>query len=265
LYTEETLSLEAYRPLFLKALKARSRLGRPEAEDEAVPAPPRPDRGHDTTRLGLGAGTQDGLGFANLRYRAAYHGFLDPDTGYQRGAHLEFMSFDLRYYWDEQDVQLERLDVFSVLSVSPRDRLMKPMSWRAVFGTAQRDLEKGDDFPVARVEVGFGLGYALGQRGLAYVLVDGRAELGDEYEENFAAGPGALAGLMLEPHRRWKVVLQGDAAYFTGGGEEFPAYRGSLDQNIMLTRNHSVALEVSYEANDDYDFGEAKLLWHAFF
>ena len=53
----------------------------------------RPEQGHKTTRLAIGAGSIDGSSYATLRFRPAYHDILDPLPGYSRGSQINFLDF----------------------------------------------------------------------------------------------------------------------------------------------------------------------------
>lgn len=265
LYTERTITPEEYRPLFLNTLRARSRLARPNDDVFRVPAPVPPDEGHDSSRVAVGAGMRDDEPFVRFAYRPAYHALLDDGHGFQPGSQIEFMSFDFRYYPDDNRVRLETWDFFDILSVSPRDRFFKPNSWRAVVGTGHRRFSDNADDLVARVHVGSGYGYRQGLSGLSYALLDVKLEGGSVYSDGYAAGVGVSVGALWDPVPRWKLGLQAEGAYLWGRAEAFETLRASLRQNLRLSRNHALALTLSRRRNDGFCFNEAELAWNWFF
>jgi len=145
-YTKEELTKEEYVERFLEASKARSSLGRPEGYGYDIPAPSRPEQGHKPNRLSIGVGYRawddldEGSLYQEIRFRPTYHDLLDSDKGYSRGAQIEFLSGVLRYYNSTDRVELERLDLLSIVSLAPRNRFFKPISWKVNTGLTQADL-----------------------------------------------------------------------------------------------------------------------------
>ncbi|MCK7512713.1 MAG: hypothetical protein MZV70_57560 [Desulfobacterales bacterium] len=83
--------------------------------------PVRPDKGHRSNRIALGAGFKRNEIFEEIRLRPAYHHLMDDDDGYVQGAHLVFADIALRYYPSEQRLYLESLDLIDIISLIPRD------------------------------------------------------------------------------------------------------------------------------------------------
>jgi hypothetical protein len=244
-------------------LKARSRWG---GDTEEVPVPQnRPEAGHDAARLTLGAGVRDGDAVHVVRFRPAHHALTDDGTGYVRGAQVEFMAADVRYYPKRGDWELERLDVVDVMSLSPRDRLFKPLSWRGLVGVHQRDFFEDEDRVVLHARVGAGYTCGLGARGFGYALGEGRIEVAGDYADGYVAAPGLEAGVSCDITKRWKAVARAECAYFASGAEDFEAIEIRCDQNISLSRNQAMSLEAGWSVSDGFDQVEGMLLWNVFF
>src|SRR5690606_6911560 len=124
-------------------LQARSRV--PAQSPLVPPQTPetRDDQGHATGRATLGFGRQASRNFIALELRPAYHDLQDSAPGYRPGSQLQFLNTDIRYYLDRDELQLERLDVVNILSLTPRDPFFQPLSWRAAFGADRQLTDQG--------------------------------------------------------------------------------------------------------------------------
>jgi hypothetical protein len=117
-------------PLALQLLAARSRITA-GADLGPVPEPAtRPDQGHGSARLAAGVGARDGRLFQFLQARPAYHDLLDAENGYLRGAQIDFLDLALRHYDGDAGVTLDQLTLVGIRSLSPRNHLIKPISWQ---------------------------------------------------------------------------------------------------------------------------------------
>ena len=263
LYTRGEIPADAYRPRFLSILKERSALG---SQSAVVPMPKdRPESGHDAHRLALGAGWRRSESFQVLRYRLVQHALADDCAGYIDGAQVEFLATDVRHYSRSNQWQLERLDLVSLVSLSPRNRLFKPISWRGEWSVRQRDFDKKDDRLVCRMGAGAGYAYMIGDRGFWYVLGEGHCELGDEYDDRYVVAPGVETGISWPVTGCWKVVARAEGEWFVSGAETFAGYEVSCVQNFTLSRNQAVSFELGWSGNDGFDQAEAVLLWNTFF
>ena len=113
-------------------LVARSRLEVPPQTPRITAPDVRPDQSHKSSRIGISYGYEDSQHFLQLDGRIAYHDLLDPPGGFIRGAQLEFLDAAVRYWPGKARVDLEHLNFINIVSVPPRDRFMKPFSWKAV-------------------------------------------------------------------------------------------------------------------------------------
>ena len=101
-------------PLALQLLAARSKVAA-AADLRPVPEPAtRPDQGHGSARLAAGVGARDGRFFQFLQARPAYHDLLDAESGYVRGAQIDFLDLALRHYQGDAGVTLDQLTVVGI-------------------------------------------------------------------------------------------------------------------------------------------------------
>lgn len=264
LYTEKTLPKDVYSMRLMDALRARSQLGRSDPNAVSIPTPPRPDFGHAPAKIAAGAGVQDDDAFASLEYRIAYHALTDNDDGFTQGAQIQFLHTEGRYYAERDALELQRFDLVDVCSLAPRSAMFKPSSWKVRAGVGQADFRKGDDTPLYQVNTGAGLAFEAGKRGLWYVMADGDAQIGDDYDAGYALGMGPSAGVVASPLPGWKHTVQAKACYF-GIGDEVWRLTANWSQDLRIAPNVTVAVDLSVNRNDTYEFFDGQVRLNRYF
>ncbi|WP_052368330.1 Lnb N-terminal periplasmic domain-containing protein [Algiphilus aromaticivorans] len=203
-------------PRARKILGARAATGAKSGFADPQPPATTPDRGHDTARLRAGFFAEDGGHGAVLGYRPAYHDLLDAQAGYDSGGQVAFANSEL--LWDAQDDRLSvgRLDIVDIVSLSPRDVLFRPISWRVGFGARRR----------AGLDTRLG-GYIDGGPGLTWrqgklrTFVFGRLALdaAKDMDKGYGLGGGGTAGLHWGPARALSLLLEIDSRSPLLGGD----------------------------------------------
>jgi hypothetical protein len=246
-------------------LLARSRLDVPSQRPEvAVPAV-RPDQGHGTARLSLGAGGQDGRAFAEIRVRPSYHDLLDDDGGYTPGAQIQFFDTALRHYRGSDSGRLEHFIPLDIVSLSPRDEFFSPLSWKVNIGLTRDHLAKNDEPLVFRANGGPGLAYRTpgsdNGDSLFYGFLEASLDAGKSYEGNYALGAGPSVGWLADLSKRWRIDLHARELRY-GLGDTHEARELVMDQRFSLTRQSAVraALFRKREFHDTWNGGELSLL-----
>jgi len=264
LYYRRELDRTEYTARFLALLAARSALGVPQGERPAPRPPERPDAGHRSARLRLGAGLDKAKLFQEVRFRFAYHTLADHDAGYPEGSHIVFGDTAVRYLVEERRARLEQLDLVDILSIAPRDELFKPLSWRITAGATQRVMEDGQKHLVFRLSPGVGVAYRIPVLGLWYGMLEADANAGEALEEHHALGLGASTGLVTRVTDRWSLLLSARATYY-GLGDRHGLLDVRLTQNYALTPDVAVSLEVSRSRTRDFYRTEGILGLNVFF
>jgi hypothetical protein len=264
LYTEELLPRENYSPRFIETLKVRSKLGKtPEAYAD-VPPPARPDEGHGPQKLSLGVGAQNDDAFLSLKGRIAYHALVDNHIGYDKGAEIQFLHTEARYYPERDAFELQHLDAVKVESIAPRDAFFRPGSWKVVAGLTQFDRAEHEDELVGQVRTGAGLAWEPRRKDLAWLWIEGVAMVGGVFDDDYAVGAGPAAGLMWNANPAWKHVLQARANY-VALGDAFWLTGASWVQDVRLSQNRSVSLDLTHERIDNQDINEAHVRANFYF
>ncbi|MFZ5862056.1 MAG: DUF4105 domain-containing protein [Nitrospirota bacterium] len=205
------------------------------SDDSPPPAPPPPERGHSTTRIGVGGGRSAGEWFGQLAIRPALHDLLGDETGYTPNTHLEFMNAVVRYNRASR-VSLHRLDVIRIISLTPYDRLISKLSWQISAGVVPVEDLSFHDRSAPTFELGVGGAAQSGwwRREVWYLLGETSAQYGAMFDNRYRAGFGATAGALVDVTSRWRAHV---AAIHRG----FLLGHRSSDLMIRLDQRYTIA------------------------
>ncbi len=229
-------------------LAARSRID--ETSDLPPPDQPetRPDQGHDSARAGIGFGFRDGRPFGAMRLRPAYHDDLDPSGGYVPGAAIDFLAFELRHYDGDDGLTLDKFTGVGIRSMTPRDALFHPLSWKLNAGLERMRIERTDEEGalVAALDGGVGLSYGLGERDIWSLTLDAGMTAGEDCNETCSFNAGPALSLLWPVTDRASFTAKG--SYQLRFGETVrDRYEIRLGQSLGLTRNLALKLEAGVE------------------
>jgi Domain of unknown function (DUF4105) len=250
-FLQGDLGEEISRERSYQLLAARSRAGPGGTPQPSRPAV-RPDEGHGTALVALGAGVEDDEGFFELRVRPSFHGLLDPDAGFPADSTISVLDTRVRVFPASGRVRLEELVLVELQSKTPRDDVFRPLSWGLETGLRTRLFpERDGDLDrrlVWRTGGSLGLTYNPAKGPLTlYALADARLEVGSGFDGGFALGPGAELGLELKPPgERWQGRLFGRVTRFVAGDRETHLQLG-LGQSLALTRRTAAVAEVGLQ------------------
>jgi len=237
----------------------------PAAEDDAVPVPAvRPDEGHKTRRITFATGRRDDAGFQGLSFRPAYNDLLDPSGGYTDGAQINFMDLTLRHYQGSDGITLEDLTLVDILSLSPRDGIFQPVSWKINTGLTHTRLSDGRHVGVWRTNGGAGLAWGDWHSAVFYGFVEATVDAGDELHRDYAAGLGPSVGLFMRPVPRWKLELGARLQDFRLGDHHLERLI-ALRQSVSFGRQHALRLELSDHHDRGTEWGAVELSWQRYF
>jgi hypothetical protein len=162
-----------------------------------------PERGHGSTRVGIGGGgsRREG-GFALLDWRLALHDQVDPPAGFSPATQLEFLKTRLR--WDARGtggrLRLDEALLVAASSMTPLDRLAPHVSWKMSAG-ASRVRDRGcPDCVAGDLEAGGGATLGAGPLALmltADALLQAAPDLRGAGDSAFRPGVGPAAALRL--------------------------------------------------------------------
>ena len=248
-------------------LLARSRLQvPPQNPDMPVPSV-RPDEGHKTSRIGIGAGSRDGRRFEEINLRPTYHDLLDDDAGYTRGAQIQFFDMRWRHYRGEDGLRLEEFKPLDIVSLSPRNDFFNPVSWKLNAGWARKRFSRDEEPLVFRLNGGPGLAYGapglFSGNAVYYGFIEAALDVGSRFESNYALGAGPAVGVLANVSDRWGVNLHARSLRY-GLGDDHWSRELVLEQRYTLSRQSALRMQLSrkQEFHDYWNSGDISLHYY---
>lgn len=204
----------------------------------------KPDEGHRSSRITMGAGNQGGRNFQEMQLRATYHDLMDGEEGYVHGAEIEFFSMALRRY-GSSGTRLERFTPVNILSLAPRDEFFHSPSWK-VSGGWQRVLASNGSEPLAWVlDGGVGGAWSNSQNSaLSYVFLDVSTRYSNALSKGYALGVGGSVGSYIDLGATWRIhPYLKVMSYFSGQQDNTSAV--GVQQRVALSRNMALRVDVA--------------------
>jgi hypothetical protein len=233
-------------------LAARSRLKVMPTDVPVEPYVKRPDLGHGTSRIGVGAGWRNDRAFEEINVRAAYHDLLDPESGYTPDAQIEVMSLAVRHYHNASQARLERFTPLNMVSLAPMDRLFQAPSWK--LGLGMNTITQGGCQLCTNGYLNGGMGGAVESHVLGrqvwYAMAEVEADASKAYEDSYRIGGGGTVGLLADLTDRWKLLATGSYLRFALG-EKSDDFRWSIGQRYSLMRNLAFRVEYNHRSHDN--------------
>ncbi|MEK6556315.1 MAG: DUF4105 domain-containing protein, partial [Bdellovibrionota bacterium] len=252
----------------------------------------RPDLGHDSYRIGIGAGFKKGAGgiafdptepkqdemFYDFHWRSSYHDLLSSDEGFADFSEIEVPTVDVRYYADQKKWRLDRVQIAKTTSIFPLSFLESRPSWAVNVGYfTPRDFAC-NNCHVAHAEAGAGAALGLlSGRGVIYSLLLAQLELSPEFKKGYRYGPklstamitnltsaSSTDGLFSKTKLKlgfdhfWDVDQDERASYFS---------QTSFDLAKAISRNNEVRFGVVHTQSDSLpdDGTEIKINYFHYF
>ena len=125
---------DSYKAKNRTVLIERSKLRIPSPDIEIKPWTASPEKGHDTSRAGVGIGWRGSELITDVSFRVAYHDLLDPDAGYSPDEQIELLGVVVRYYEERNQARLEELTFVDVVSLFVAGSLARydVLGWKSI-------------------------------------------------------------------------------------------------------------------------------------
>lgn len=199
-----------------------------------------PDLSHGSRRLAFGLWSEEDEEYLSLGLRMSLHSLPENRLGFPAGAQINIGNLDLRVRGDG-DLDLNRLDLVDIISISPRDRFFKPLSWAVMTGI-ERQWTDGRERRVAQVHGGAGAARTLWGDSRVYALGTARLEHNHGFGDPLQPALGVRGGLLLDAG---PVTLHADvtAEQFANGATRYGA---SWHHNLRLSRQQALHFELGW-------------------
>jgi hypothetical protein len=245
-----------------KLLSARSKIDRTNIWTP-VPVPEvKSEDGHSTTRFAAGVGELDDESYISLKFRPAYHDVVDKVAGYSKGAQINFLDINIRYYNEQEKLRLDKFTIINVLSLTPIDKYFSPISWGVDFAI-ERQPTRREQADAAQLVVNFGGSVSVYDYITLSLLGEANAKVANEYDKGYSAGLGVkFSALVQEDDYSFFSTLSSVAFE---AGEENTHQKFDINVAYHMTFNDSV--RITYERIRDYDAYRSDMLiaYHRYF
>ncbi|WP_459207753.1 Lnb N-terminal periplasmic domain-containing protein [Pseudomonas sp. MLB6B] len=207
-----------------------------------IEKPGLPEEGHESRTWQLGLGTRDDRAYAEYGLRMAYHDLNDNAYGFPLGAQIEILQLKVRQY-EGNDWQVQRLDLATIRSLTPRNDLLKPWSWQVAGGLERVPGKHGDEVLVSHVNGGAGGTWQLGGDVLGFALGTVRVEHHNDFAEFISPAAGFNSGVLWR-NGLGNLSLEAKSDFFTNGEVRRSL---SLNQQWEISRNLGLRLSAKRE------------------
>ena len=207
-----------------------------------IPQPGLPEDGHESRTWQLGLGTRGDKAFGEYGLRMAYHDLNDNNESFPLGAQIEILQLKLRQY-EGNDWQVQRLDLATIRSLTPRNELLQPLSWQVTGGLERVPGRHDDQTLVSHVNGGGGGTWQLGDDTLGFALGTVHIEHNNDFAAFIAPAAGFSSGVLWKnPLGNLSLEAKGD--FFTNGEVRRSL---SLNQQWEISRNLGLRLSAQRE------------------
>lgn len=166
--------------------------------DLVVPTPAldAPHEAHGSSRWNAGYLHRFDRDLTTFGHRFALHDLLDPIRGYPAYSEMQMMATDFSYESERSHLQIEKIDLVEIVSLSDWNAFSHAPSWRLKFGWDRGyQTECGNDCLPLMFQVGVGLSKEF----VPGLIASAWVRAGAAYDENFVndtfrigAGPAVL-------------------------------------------------------------------------
>ncbi len=254
-YVAKKLELKEYRKKSFAALRARSSLKEKGSIDDLQEGRS-PLLAHEAMRLVVGGGVRNGESFEEISFRPAYQSLTDNTFGLPKGAEINFLESDWRYYNQQSKLVLQQANLLSIRSISPIDEMFQPVSFQVKADVArwQNPVTEKKDYIVG-LSVGSGGAYAFRDWLWGFVLINSKLAYGGALPHNSWIAMSADVG-MLADFDRWKLLAEVEPQWASQKLGHQTSYK--LEANYVLDANWAIegkTLYIDRYGDDEEEFG----------
>jgi len=174
------------------------------------------------------------------------------------------MNTALRYYVDREHLQLQRLTLVDIVSLSEFESIFRRTSWKVAAGLDQISKENGDDVLAFRLNTGGGVTLTSDLLGMVYGICEADGNLGPGLRDWYALGFGISAGIIRQLGSGFQIHLSGASTWYPLGEERYNL-TGKAVVSYSISRDNSLAAEGLISDTSGHVKREALLMWNHYF
>ncbi len=262
-YNRREIKREEYQRLYLDALKARSEAGGDPEKPYEFPIPEKPYKGHLPGRLSIGSGLSNERFFQEFQIRPAYHELTDPQDGFIEGSQIVFMGITARHQAND-NLELREIRAIDILSLSPRDIIFRPISWKVKTGMKQKIFPDNAEHHVYYANLGAGFAYKNNIFGLIYSLFETELQLGRRLKDDYALGGGVGFGTIKKFSKNFAINISARSMFY-GPSDTHELYEIFLDNIVRLSQRTSLNISFMGKHEFSHTLREARLGLNIYF
>lgn len=247
-------------------LKRRSQLKVRSNKIEPAKPETRPDQGHGSARMSMNIGQEDTDIYADISWRSAYHDLTDPVSGYMFGYGLSFFDINLRYNYDSQQAELNKITLIDLTALVPRDKTFPDFSWHIESNLQQLPRTLFSDRVIFDVTGGGGVSYQFKTENsnLTYLLVDASLAGSKAFVDEYSIGIGVTTGTLISLTNQWIAQLQLKSIKSLWGDETL-RYNAEFNQSFSTSQNTAIKLKLSHSKFKSLDWEKYEASFHYYF
>lgn len=238
-WVAKKLELKDYRQQSFDVLRARSGF-KDKGSIAELSEGKNPIRAHESKRLVMGAGERNGEMFEKLELRPAYQSLTDNDYGLIKGAQINFLNQEWRYYNERDKLVLHEFDILNIRSISPIDVMFKPTSFQLDLNVNrwQNPSDESEHY-VGSFMVGGGGAFDFSENLCLFALVNNRLGYGGGIAHNSYGALSLDLGFLFS-WNNWRALFEIEPQIATQKNFQQIKYNGEI--NYIITKDWSIAL-----------------------
>jgi hypothetical protein len=174
------------------------------------------------------------------------------------------LDTSVRVFPNREQLQLQHLYLFDIISLSPRTFLSQPLSWKLNTGFDRELLSDGNEHLIYRLNIGLGLAYAQQAHGTWFIMPETDLYISDGLRDKIGIGFGGSTGFIGNLTAYWKMKLNLSAFYFPFF-DQHSRLQAVLIQNFKINRNNSLVVTLSETKAFSHSRNELKFGWDLYF
>jgi len=260
-WVAKKLELQDYRKQSFEVLRARSGF-KDKGSIAELKEGKNPIKAHDSKRIVAGGGERNGEMFEKIELRPAYQSLTDNDYGLIKGAQINFMNQEWRYYNERDRLVLHNLDILNIRSITPIDAMFHPTSFQIDLNVKrwQNPMNEREHY-VSSLTIGGGGAIEVNDNLRLFALVNNRLGYGGGLPHNSYGALSLNIGALLSLGN-WRALAEAESQVATQKLLNQINYNAEL--NYIISTNWSVALSGEFtdtkgKNNQEYAVG---LRWY---